>query len=341
MFHFLVSSFSQLIYFGDDSVARMCGGADILGAIKFVMTILDAVFTIVPIILILLIVIDFAKNVIAKEEGDMKKNLSLAIKRLVMCIALFLIVPIAHAFIKLVGENGQNFLTCFDIAINEDVSGYSISDLFDFDSTAEKKDSGSQKYAPGTKDDVGSGDSANDADDAKDEQNDLRKQSGNVQNIFVGDSRTCGMRDAVGGSNDYWICEISTGLSWMNSTAVPKIDEYLSGKTTKYNIYFNFGVNDPGNVFGYIKKYQELVKKYSDHRVVIVSVNPINDSLASGRSNITNKMVVDFNNLLSKASGINYCDTYSLISNNFETEDGIHYKNATYRKIYNAMKECA
>ena len=138
---------------GDSEIAKMCGGADVLGAIKFAMTILDAVFIIIPIIVILLTVIDFSKNVIAKEEGDMKKNLSLAIKRIIMCIALFLIVPSTHAIIKVVGENSKNFITCIKVATTEDITKYSLSSLLESGNSiqAETKETTKNQYKPGTK----------------------------------------------------------------------------------------------------------------------------------------------------------------------------------------------
>ena len=357
MIQFLVNISTEVSDSGGGNVAWMCGGADVLGAIKFVMIILDAVFIIVPIILILLLIIDFAKNVIAKEEGDMKKNLSLAIKRLVMCIALFLVVPITHTFIRLVGEDGQNFITCFNIAINRDVSGYSISDLFDFDSTAEKKNSGSQKYAPGTKvedddssdSEPGSGDSANDVDDAKDEQNDLRKNSSsgsnstntnNKQNIFIGDSRTHGMELAIGDENgDIWICDDNTNYEWFSTTAMSKLrSSVVRGK--KYNIFINMGVNDLGNQTLYVQKYAEIANSYTNSTVIAVSVNKVDDKRSTYAKNST---IEAFNRVLSnKAKHTDrmvYCDTYSKVS--FEFSDGIHYQPSTYIKIYNAMKKCA
>ena len=43
-------------------------------------------FILVPIILIVLVLIDIAKNVVAKSEDDMKKNKNLAIKRVVYAV---------------------------------------------------------------------------------------------------------------------------------------------------------------------------------------------------------------------------------------------------------------
>lgn len=105
--------FLELCYQGEGSeVISQCGGVDVLRVIKFIWQLLDIVFIVVPIGLILMVSIDFAKNVIAGREDDMKKNLSLVIKRLIFCVALFLVNPIVSFTIDLLGEYGVDYLQC-------------------------------------------------------------------------------------------------------------------------------------------------------------------------------------------------------------------------------------
>ena len=111
----------------NESVGIVCGGADVLRVIKFVWQLLDIVFIAVPIGLILIIMVDFAKNVMAGREDDMKKNLNLVIKRLIFCVALFLVDPIVHFAIDLLGDQEVDFAKCIEIAFEDDLSQYEIN----------------------------------------------------------------------------------------------------------------------------------------------------------------------------------------------------------------------
>lgn len=114
------------LMFLDFNCVTDCGGADILRIIKFVFILLDLVFFIVPIGLIVMIMIDFSKNVIAGKEDEMKKNLNVAIKRIIYCIVLFLVPTIVNFAVGLVSNTGDNIVAkasyCVDYAKNEDLS---------------------------------------------------------------------------------------------------------------------------------------------------------------------------------------------------------------------------
>ena len=78
-------------------------------------------------------------------------------------------------------------------------------------------------------------------------------------------------------------------------------------------------------------------------KIVAISVNPVNDSKAkSYRYYVTDSQVVNFNNSLKSQlnNSIYYCDVYSKIINNFDTTDGLHYTNDTYKKIYDEIRKC-
>ena len=79
------------MYFLDEATidGLACGGADILRVIKFIFTLLDAVLFIIPMVLILMLSLDLAKNIIANKDDQMSKNLSLGIKRILFCVVLF------------------------------------------------------------------------------------------------------------------------------------------------------------------------------------------------------------------------------------------------------------
>lgn len=114
-----------LIFFGDVT-GFDCGGEPVLKIIKFVMDLLDVVLFMVPILLIVMLFVDFLKNVIANQESDMQKNLKIVIKRVLMAMALFLVDPIVHFSFTLLENNDVDFASCIKIATTEDLSLYKI-----------------------------------------------------------------------------------------------------------------------------------------------------------------------------------------------------------------------
>lgn len=109
-----------------------CGGVEVLKVIKFVWELLDIVFIFIPIGLILFISLDFAKNVMAGKEDDMRKNVSLVIKRIIFCIALFLVPTIVQIAMYLLADSGvdviANFNECIKMAENEDLVDQEVID---------------------------------------------------------------------------------------------------------------------------------------------------------------------------------------------------------------------
>lgn len=113
-----------------------CGGADILRVIKFVWILLDIVLFVIPMILIIMVSVDLVKNVISGRADDAKKNLQIAIKRIIFCMALFLIPTIVDVAVKLLGDVGVDYAKCIEIAQKDDLSKYEM----DYDTFSPKKD---------------------------------------------------------------------------------------------------------------------------------------------------------------------------------------------------------
>ena len=109
----------NLIYFLDDI---NCGGEGILKIIRFVWILLGYVKFIVPIGLIIMVMVDFAKNVIAGREDDMKKNVSIIFKRILFAMAIFFIPAIVQTAIHLLGESGVNYAVCIDVAMDSTIN---------------------------------------------------------------------------------------------------------------------------------------------------------------------------------------------------------------------------
>ena len=153
--------------------------------------------------------------------------------------------------------------------------------------------------------------------------------------IFVGDSRTVGMKSAVGGESDTWSCKSGMGLNWMRSTGIPNIESSIKNGSA---LVILMGVNDLYQVNNYISYLNENVATWTGKgaKVYFVSVNPTDGSYNNRNDNINS-----FNKKIRAniSSNIKYIDSNSYLkSNGFSTTDGLHYTNETYNKIYNYIK---
>lgn len=315
-----------------------CGGEPILRIIKFVMDLINIVLFIVPIGLILMISVDFMKSVIAGKDDEMKKNVNLVIKRIIMAVALFLVPTIVKFSCTLLEDVGLDYAGCIEIATKHDLSQYKVNLPIDDYENPEVNLGKPSGLIPSEDQDIGNPDDPSTTTDPEDEEEDE-----DMKTIYIGDSRFVGMKSAVG-SDDIWICETGKGYKWFNSTALSQLDEKISDGGT-YNVVINLGVNDPGNTASYLNVYKKLASnsKYENCNFIIVSVNPISDTKAAKNGyTVKNSQVIKFNNHLKKSlpSSMKYCDTYSKISSSFETNDGIHYRPVTYKKIYNEIQNC-
>ena len=104
---------------------EVCETSAILKVIYFVFEIINIAFMIIPIGLIIMIMVDFFKNVIASKDDEMKKNLNLAIKRIIMCIAVFLVPTVVKLLVGIVEKADTNlsvpYLTCIKNADLESI----------------------------------------------------------------------------------------------------------------------------------------------------------------------------------------------------------------------------
>ena len=158
--------------------------------------------------------------------------------------------------------------------------------------------------------------------------------------IFVGDSRTVGMREATN-SGDTYICEGGMGYSWMNKHT----DEIINAITQNSGVYILMGVNDGcstesgagvvGQYINWFNKYTpEFVKKGAT--VIFVSVNPVDEGAPYG---VTNELIEKFNNDIKSQlpSNVQYLDTYNQIKSTYKTIDKVHYDTETYKHIYSLL----
>ena len=58
-----------------------CDNSSVLNTILFIKHLIDIIFIVAPIVLVLLLTIDIAKNVISKDDNENKKNINIEYKK--------------------------------------------------------------------------------------------------------------------------------------------------------------------------------------------------------------------------------------------------------------------
>ena len=155
--------------------------------------------------------------------------------------------------------------------------------------------------------------------------------------IMVGDSRTIGMQKAMAGRPDMflYIGESGEGYSWLTDYALEQMDSAIKAHPD-WPVVLNLGVNDTQLVMDYITLYQSFAGRYPDTRFFYLSVNPLTDESV----NVTDEEVVVFNRYLKMAFPETYLDSYSMLKKEgFESADGVHYSDDTYRRIHEFIME--
>lgn len=147
--------------------------------------------------------------------------------------------------------------------------------------------------------------------------------------IFVGDSRTEGIRDAVQ-DDSIWSCLSSMGYDWLVFTGVPQIEEEIEDNTS---VIILMGVNDVDNLNKYVQYINEKAKEWTDlgASTYFVSVGPVEKD-----SYVTNEQIESFNDAMeANLIGVTYIDVYShLMETGYSTLDGIHYPETVSVEIY-------
>lgn len=168
--------------------------------------------------------------------------------------------------------------------------------------------------------------------------------------LFIGDSRTVGMKQALTYygydlENTSFLAKVGKGYTWFAGqnevmTVPPSI------------IVLNLGVNDLGNLSRYQALYEAYAKDcWAGCPIYIVSVNPCSYPCTS----VSNTQIEAFNTGMqqwieefnkentsadAEAFPIRYIDTYHyLLSQGYSSRDGLHYTARTYETIYNYIME--
>lgn len=148
--------------------------------------------------------------------------------------------------------------------------------------------------------------------------------------IYIGDSRTVGLsKNIENKENILFICEIEKGFYWLKEQ---EINKYNNDDTL---FLINLGVNDLYNKEEYVSYIESLNLK----NLYYILVGPVDEYKEEQFGyDVKNKDIEAFNKKIKE--NFEYIDLYSfLIENEFETKDGIHYTNDTYKEIFKFLKQ--
>ena len=98
----------------------ICNNLSIVAAIDFLNNLIRILCIVTPILLILFLTIDFVRAVISDDSQKMEKVKSVAIKRIVYAIVVFLVPSIVNGFMGLLGDR-TNFSACYQYATSENI----------------------------------------------------------------------------------------------------------------------------------------------------------------------------------------------------------------------------
>ena len=165
--------------------------------------------------------------------------------------------------------------------------------------------------------------------------------SGNV--IFVGDSRTGQMANAVGGTAAWpgtaFVACFGGGVDWLSTAQAKKdVDQYVTPGSV---IILNYGVNDLSRHNDYITTINRYAQDWISKgaTVYFASVGPVGDNEYGKR----NWAVEYFNNQLNNRldARIGRLNLYAFLAGSGYTTqaDGLHYDGATYAAMFQFLMQ--
>lgn len=312
-----------------DTISGMCtdpGLANILAIIKKFMNIL---WIVAPILAIISSVINAIKLM---SNPDEKKYKGL-FKNSIMALLFVLLLPVIINAVMGLFDSTFEFAACWNQAESVSNSGQGSGYIDDGKDKSGSMLTDPDEYETGTPTSNSSSTTTNNS--TTNSNSGTRNNTSVSKVIFVGDSRTVGMKQSVGTNNDVWSCKSSMGLSWMKSTGIPNVDSQISSGSA---VVVLMGVNDLYQVNNYITYMNSLVAGVNNRgaKLYFVSVNPTSKS-----KDYLNEDIDSFNAKMKQglSSNIKYIDSNSYLkANGFSSEDGLHYSTSTYKSIYNFIK---
>lgn len=315
-----------MIYLLD--VASACSSPALANILSILKQILSLIQLIGPILGIVGLAICFSRLMANPEE---KKNKS-ALKNCLIATALLFFIPFLVNLTMGLLDDSFELATCWNNA--ESVKNTGEKSEYN---NSKDKDHQSIIVTPDAYENNGESNAQNNRENAG--QNNNQNNSGSTTQtgslVFIGDSRTVGMKSAVSGEADDWSCKSSMGLDWMKTTGVPNITSQIK---TNSKVIILMGVNDLYQAASYIEYLNSMSATWQNKgaKTYFVSVNPTDKTY-----NYLNSQIDEFNQKLKSGlhSRITYIDSNSYLkSAGYTTTDGLHYNNKTYQKIYNYIK---
>lgn len=169
--------------------------------------------------------------------------------------------------------------------------------------------------------------------------------------IFVGDSRTAGMENAInklmpGSDGCVFVAKVGEGCSWFLNDGMSQMGDAIA-KYPDAPVVINLGVNDPDQIEEYLAAYDSMLAEFPGTDFWFMSVNPVqrDKMIETGFSDdamrlVTNANITKLNAAIRAACPDRYLDASSMMKQTgFQTVDGLHYSEQTYLKIHRFVIE--
>ena len=269
------------------SLTDVCTNSNVLRVMLFLINLIRIIFFAVPIGLIVMTSVDLAKNVITSKEDEMKKNVNVAIKRIIMAVVIFFIQPIVSFAINGLGDNGVEFTKCITNATKENIKYYESLEKEEKEieeGSRIKQETSDIISTPSSSTTPGSGGS-NDTSTPSGNYNEYAPKP-NISNLKLYKTRTI---YAVGGTakgsqqkvQQFAITDIGTDneIIWyayqvyQNDNAATHISAYNKNDKRVYAAYIKYG--GEGQSF-------DVVKKSNNTYTIYTGASAVNDN-STGR----------------------------------------------------------
>ena len=362
----------------------ICDNADVLSTMRIIKICIQIIKIIVPIILMITIAMSYTKAIASNDNDAVNKAHKSMIKKAIAAAIIFLVPTLVGIIAKLT-VNNLEYMKCIANANSAGISEVRYSEAVELISIARKSLNESdylraKSAVLAIEDESKRNSLTNDlnaiatAINNKNAQQNNNTQSNpsntqttpqsntNSQNtpatqvqpqvqgaykysIFMGDSRTNGMKSVTNSSTDFVIAKDSANYTHLDghiNQAKQILNKYPD---TSFNIVLSYGVNMPSGINTYCSKYQNFVNSInSKHRIFIISVNPVDDNRSPY---VKNSDIANFNKKIKSCvsgSNVHYCDVNSAASLSTwissYISDGIHYNRSGYSFIYNQISKC-
>lgn len=338
-------------------IFSICDSPEVLSVMRIINLIVMVIKIVVPILLIIFVSLDYTKVISSGDDNALNNAHKSLIRRGIAAILIFC-VPTAINVIAKATSDSFEYSKCLSEATLEgiEIAYYNKMDYLVGiceDSLSTTDYNIAKNYLNNIENEEDKIEFEYRLSIVKEKIDEIIRQQEEEANkkkvladsIFMGDSRTVGLEKmlnsnekaiAKNGGNYYdFVSHISSAKNILNSNS-----------STSYNIILNYGVNDLHDINKYCSKYNEFISSIpNNHKVFVVSVNPVRDS---GSPYAKNSAIANFNNnMKSCVSGNNvyYCDVYNKVSlstwsSSYISSDAIHYNDSGYKFIYDSIKEC-